>query len=106
MREIQNGIKKPLGTGVCAQIWALCDAEYAGSGEPPTAKAMVDLYGDQLNAVNIKIQVSAWRKYYGMPIRNKSAKPRSTRPTLNDLIVEMQVLRNEVQALREALNAK
>ena len=64
MREIQNGIKKPLGTGVCAQVWQLCDNEFKATGVVPTPKAMADKYVF-LNRNNVQIETSAWRKFYG-----------------------------------------
>lgn len=69
--EERNGVKRPI-RGVCADVWAACDALLA-SGTAPDAKSMrerADKNG--WNQTNVSIELGRWRKFNGIARQPKS----------------------------------
>ncbi|MBB6307299.1 hypothetical protein [Xanthobacter tagetidis] len=68
VRREQNGIKEPTAGGLCWLAWQACDKAMADLGRTPTSgEVAVSKYAAGLNATNVKVEYSYWRRFHGYP---------------------------------------
>ncbi|MFG1371717.1 hypothetical protein V5F32_06060 [Xanthobacter oligotrophicus] len=68
VRREQNGVKEPAAGGLCAAAWQACDKAMADLGRTPTSgEAAASKHAAGLNATNVKVEYSYWRRFHGHP---------------------------------------
>ncbi|MFG1377886.1 hypothetical protein [Xanthobacter autotrophicus] len=68
VRREQNGVKEPAAGGLCAAAWQACDKAMADLGRTPTSgEAAASEHAAGLNATNVKVEYSYWRRFHGHP---------------------------------------
>ncbi|MEP9353868.1 hypothetical protein ABLE93_09745 [Xanthobacter sp. KR7-65] len=68
VRREQNGVKEPAAGGLCAAAWRACDKAMADLGRTPTSgEAAASKHAAGLNATNVKVEYSYWRRFHGHP---------------------------------------
>lgn len=68
VRREQNGIKEPTAGGLCRLAWQACDKAMADLGRIPTSgEVAASKYAAGLNATNVKVEYSYWRRFHGHP---------------------------------------
>lgn len=68
VRRERNGIKEPSAGGLCWKAWQACDATMADLKRTPTpAEVNASKHAAGLNATNVKVEYSYWRRFHGYP---------------------------------------
>ncbi|UDQ87417.1 hypothetical protein LJE71_13975 [Xanthobacter autotrophicus] len=68
VRREQNGVKEPSAGGLCAAAWQACDKAMADLGRTPTSgEVAASKHAAGLNATNVKVEYSYWRRFHGHP---------------------------------------
>jgi len=68
IRREQNGIKEPTSGGLCWLAWQACDKAMADLGRTPTSgEVAASKHAAGLNATNVKVEYSYWRRFHGHP---------------------------------------
>lgn len=68
VRREQNGIKEPTAGGQCWLAWQACDKAMADLGRTPTSgEVAASEHSAGLNATNVKVEYSYWRRFHGHP---------------------------------------